>query len=81
MILVESGWIALDDPVGNILPGFRGAGRDAITVRQLLTHSPVCRKTPISVSCRPMSAHATNCAHISTRRRWFRLAAKWSTAM
>ena len=39
MILVESGWIALDDPVGNILPGFRGTGRDAITVRQLLTHT------------------------------------------
>jgi len=39
MLLVESGCIALDDPVGNILPGFRGTGRDAITVRQLLTHT------------------------------------------
>ncbi len=39
MLLVESGCIALDDPVGDILPGFRGAGRDAITVRQLLTHT------------------------------------------
>ena len=39
MLLVESGCIALDDPVGDILPGFRGAGRDAISVRQLLTHT------------------------------------------
>ncbi|MGQ9775391.1 serine hydrolase domain-containing protein [Chloroflexus sp.] len=39
MLLVESGWIALDDEVSDILPGFRGAGHDSITVRQLLTHT------------------------------------------
>ena len=39
MILVEAGWIALDDPVSDMLPGFQGAGRNVITVRQLLTHT------------------------------------------
>ncbi len=39
MLLVEAGRIALDDPVAAILPGFSGATRASITVRQLLTHT------------------------------------------
>ncbi len=38
MILVERGKISLDAPVKTYLPEFTGAGRDEITVRQLLTH-------------------------------------------
>jgi len=37
--LVELGKIALDDPVARHLPEFTGDGRDAITLRQLLTHT------------------------------------------
>ncbi|MBI1802720.1 MAG: beta-lactamase family protein, partial [Chloroflexi bacterium] len=39
MMLVEEGKISLDDPVGAIVPAFRGEWRDAITVRHLLTHT------------------------------------------
>ncbi|ABU56750.1 serine hydrolase domain-containing protein [Roseiflexus castenholzii] len=39
MLLVEAGRLTLDDPVADILTEFRGAGRDVITVRQLLTHT------------------------------------------
>lgn len=39
MLLVEAGRIALDDPVARILPEFSSAGRDAITVRQVLAHT------------------------------------------
>jgi CubicO group peptidase (beta-lactamase class C family) len=39
MILVERGKIDLDEPVHTYLPEFTGFGKDAITVRQLLTHS------------------------------------------
>ncbi|MFQ3632006.1 serine hydrolase domain-containing protein [Roseiflexus sp.] len=39
MLLVEAGQLALDDPVASILRGFQGAGRDSITVRQLLAHT------------------------------------------
>ena len=38
MRLVERGQVELDAPVKNYLPEFTGAGRDEITVRQLLTH-------------------------------------------
>lgn len=37
--LVELGKVGLDDPVGRHIPEFRGEGREAITVRQLLTHT------------------------------------------
>lgn len=37
--LVESRRVALDDPVVRHLPAFTGAGRDSITVRQLLNHT------------------------------------------
>lgn len=37
--LVAAGQLGLDDPVRRYLPGFGGAGKDAVTVRQLLTHT------------------------------------------
>lgn len=39
MKLVEREQIALDASVSRYLPEFRGAGKEAITVRQLMTHS------------------------------------------
>ncbi len=39
MMLVERGRLKLDDPVSRWLPEFQGDGREAVTVRQLLTHS------------------------------------------
>ncbi|MGH7135774.1 MAG: serine hydrolase domain-containing protein, partial [Pirellulales bacterium] len=38
MLLVEDGKLALDDPVAKHLPEFAANGKEAITVRQLLTH-------------------------------------------
>ncbi len=38
MLLVEDGRIRLDDRVKRYLPKFTGGGKDAVTVRQLLTH-------------------------------------------
>jgi CubicO group peptidase (beta-lactamase class C family) len=39
MLLVEAGQLSLDDRVAELIPAFAGAGRDAITVRHLLTHT------------------------------------------
>jgi CubicO group peptidase (beta-lactamase class C family) len=39
MLLVDRGQVGLDEPVHAYLPGFRGARKDSITVRHLLTHS------------------------------------------
>ncbi len=39
MKLVEQGRVALDARVSDYLPEFRGSGKEAITVRQLLTHT------------------------------------------
>jgi CubicO group peptidase (beta-lactamase class C family) len=38
MILWDEGRLRLDAPVSRYLPGFRGEGRDAVTVEHLLTH-------------------------------------------
>jgi CubicO group peptidase (beta-lactamase class C family) len=38
MTLYDQGRFQLDDPVRKFLPAFTGAGRDRITIRQLLTH-------------------------------------------
>ncbi len=38
MLLVESGDVRIEDKVKRYLPSFAGGGKDAITVRQLLTH-------------------------------------------
>lgn len=38
MLLVEQGRLALDEPAAKYLPEFGQEGKDAITVRQLLTH-------------------------------------------
>lgn len=38
MLLVEQGRLTLDDPAAKYLPEFGQEGKDAITVRQLLTH-------------------------------------------
>jgi len=50
---VEEGRLDLDQPVARYLPAFRGAGKDRVTVRHLLTHSsglradsPLWRQTP-----------------------------------
>jgi CubicO group peptidase (beta-lactamase class C family) len=39
MLLVEDGRMDLDAPVRRYLPAFSGGGRDAVTVRHLLTHT------------------------------------------
>ena len=39
MILVDEGRLDLDAPVQKFLPGFQGPGKEAVTVRHLLTHS------------------------------------------
>jgi uncharacterized protein YbbC (DUF1343 family)/beta-glucosidase-like glycosyl hydrolase len=39
MMLVDEGRLDLDAPVDHFLPGFRGPGKEAVTVRHLLTHS------------------------------------------
>jgi CubicO group peptidase (beta-lactamase class C family) len=39
MILVDEGRLDLDQPVREVLPGFQGLGKEAVTVRHLLTHS------------------------------------------
>jgi CubicO group peptidase (beta-lactamase class C family) len=39
MILVDERRLDLERPVESFLPGFRGAGKEAVTVRHLLTHS------------------------------------------
>ncbi len=39
MLLVEEGLIALDDPVAKALPVFAERGKEAVTIRHLLSHS------------------------------------------
>lgn len=39
MILVDEGKLDLDRPVRDVLPGFQGPGKEAVTVRHLLSHS------------------------------------------
>lgn len=39
MILVEWGYLLLDDPVHTIIPEFDNRGKEAITVRHLMTHT------------------------------------------
>ncbi len=39
LLLVASGEVGLDDPGCRFLPAFRGAGKDRVTVRQLLAHT------------------------------------------
>jgi CubicO group peptidase (beta-lactamase class C family) len=39
MLLVERGLVKLDEPVQTYIPEFKGDGKEAITVRQLLTHT------------------------------------------
>ncbi len=38
MVLYDEGKVALDAPVSRYLPAFSGAGREAVTLEQLLTH-------------------------------------------
>jgi CubicO group peptidase (beta-lactamase class C family) len=53
MLLVDEGKLALDAPVQDYVPAFRGPGKDSVTVRELLTHSsglpdwrPLYREAP-----------------------------------
>jgi CubicO group peptidase (beta-lactamase class C family) len=39
MLLVKDGLVALDDPAAKHLPTFADRGKEAVTIRQLLTHS------------------------------------------
>ncbi len=39
MVLIDRGKLKLDDPVVKHLPGFTGAGKDKVTVKQMLTYS------------------------------------------
>jgi uncharacterized protein YbbC (DUF1343 family) len=39
MILIERGQLKLDEPVSTYLPTFTGEGKDAITLRHLMTHT------------------------------------------
>src|ERR1043166_7070460 len=39
MLLIERGKVKLDEPVQRYIPEFEGGGREAITVRQLMTHT------------------------------------------
>ena len=39
MLLVERGYLLLDDPVYTILPAFGNRGKEAVTVRHLMTHT------------------------------------------
>ena len=45
MVLVDRGQLQLDAPVAHYIPEFGGPGRDAITVRHLLTHTSGLRPT------------------------------------
>jgi len=53
MYAVSEGRLSLDAPVQRYLPGFRGPGKDRVTIRHLLTHSsglpadrPLWRQSP-----------------------------------
>jgi uncharacterized protein YbbC (DUF1343 family) len=49
MVLVEQGKVDLDERVARYLPDFRTHGKDAITLRQLLTHvSGLPAETPVA---------------------------------
>lgn len=39
MLAVDEGLLSLDDPVQRLVPEFQGAGKEQVTVRQLLTHT------------------------------------------
>lgn len=39
MLLVERGLVKLDEPVQTYIPEFKGAGKEAITIRHLMTHT------------------------------------------
>jgi CubicO group peptidase (beta-lactamase class C family) len=39
LLLVEEGRMGLDEPVARYLPVFSGGGKDAVTIRHLLTHT------------------------------------------
>jgi len=43
MLLVERGKVKLDEPVHTYIPEFKGDGKEAITVRQLMTHTSCLR--------------------------------------
>ena len=58
MILVDEGRLDLDRPVQDFLPGFQGPGKDAVTVRHLLTHSSGLPATaPLYLEIRGVAAY------------------------
>ena len=56
MLLVERGQVNLDERVQTYIPEFKGEGKEAITVRQLMTHVSGCvvtsRRRPIGTGSR-----------------------------
>jgi beta-lactamase class C len=68
VLLVEQGRLALDDPVASILPSFVGHGRDAITVRQLLTHTSGLPQDPDLTDVPPDADTATELQSYLTAR-------------
>jgi CubicO group peptidase (beta-lactamase class C family) len=57
--LQEEGLLRIDDTIGKHLPGYRGPGRDRVTIYQLLTHSsgiPDCGGgTALEIDRKPLS--------------------------
>src|SRR6266850_943080 len=39
MLLIERGQVKMDEPVQTYIPEFKGDGKEAVTVRQLMTHT------------------------------------------
>ncbi len=59
MLLIERGQVHLDDPAQHYLPEFHGDGREAITVRHLLTHTSGLLT---GISGRPFSDYSSGIA-------------------
>jgi CubicO group peptidase (beta-lactamase class C family) len=62
MALVDRGKLQLDEPVARYLPAFSGSGKDAVTIRQLLTHRsglPAGRHLTARSRAKPASARRT----------------------
>lgn len=60
MVLVDRGKLRLDERVSHYLPAFSGGGKDAITIRQLLTHrSGLPSGRDLSIKAGPDAARKT----------------------
>jgi CubicO group peptidase (beta-lactamase class C family) len=55
MLLAERGQLGLDEPVRTYIPEFKGHGKEAITVRQLMTHTSGLPRMPSNFAPRDLS--------------------------